>query len=143
MDKGAIVFVGFIVIAFCVISLLSMISEPKKTKDVKEDSNQLKVINNDMIDYIKSQYLKFSKAILLKNEKALQKLCTSSFLKTLNLKNTKAQKILCILSANVINIEKTYVEIEFICRSVSTELIYNRCIFENIGKDFLIMSLGS
>lgn len=135
MNESILFIFLFIILAFCVVALLSVLSTKQASKT---EISKITSINSEMIKKVKDQYINFLNAIRLKNNEILQTICTKEFYKTIELKKSFAEKVVCILNANVLQIIGNTIEIEFISRNINTEILQNKCIFIFDQKNVLL-----
>ena len=132
------IFICFVVLAFCAVGLLSAMSI--KTTNRSEEPLIIKSITSDLIEKIKKQYILFCEAICNKDMKLLKKVCTNDFTQALKIDMLSSEKIVCILEAKVLNLNKNEVEIHFISRNINTEIIENRCKFQLVSANCFLIS---
>lgn len=137
---NSVVFFGFfILLAFAVLALLSILSSSSREKITLP--SKITSVDSELIKNIKNKYHFFIEALLNKNSKFLKEICTTKFFKKLNLKTASCEKIACILSANVLKVDGVMVEIEFISRSIHTDILYNKCTFLLTNNSFKLDSV--
>ena len=137
--RSELFIVFFIILCFCIISLLALFSR-KRTE--KKEKNSIKAIDSELIKIIKNVYFNFLKAVETKDEKKLKSLCTRDFLKTNQIENLVSNKILFILNSKVLKFDNNILEIEFVSRSINTEILYNKLEFVLLNDKFLVNNIN-
>lgn len=116
--------ISLIILTFGIISVLSFIAGEKHLSEKKQE---IHVINGDLIQKVKSEYLKFLLAVSKNNTKYLKLKCSADLFKKIDKKKKITEKILCIINTNIISFDGSYLQVEFISRSINTEIIKDIC----------------
>ncbi len=138
---SALFFALFIVLAFTVLALLAVFSSDKKDEKKVMEKVKITSIDSSLIEVMKEKYIKFVHAIINKDSNALKTICTNKLMKNINLDESSGIKIICILNSNVLKIENNEIEVEFISRSINTEILYNKCTFFLLNNVFKLDSV--
>jgi len=138
--RSGLFLIFFVILSFCVISLLSIVA--KKNHQAKIQENQsISSIDGKLLKIMKTKYFQFIESIGKQDDNLFKSICSPSFYKNNKIDNIKVNKLLFIVNSNVLNFKNNLIEIEFISRSINTEILYNKCEFLFTKNDFLLNNI--